>query len=58
METDEMTPADLARELDVSARRVRLVLRDRYGLLSARGETRWLLNEEEQDVVRRAVRRP
>jgi hypothetical protein len=50
------TPADLALELGRSQRRIRAVLRNRYGSLPE-GETRWILDEAQADFVRSSVGR-
>lgn len=55
MADDVCTPADLARELDVSPKRVRDVLRAQYGLLAERGATRWMLSNEQAEHVRRTI---
>ncbi|WP_157446653.1 hypothetical protein [Cellulosimicrobium sp. TH-20] len=55
--SDPVTPADLERELGVSARKIRDVLRAEYGLLAERGDTRWELTAEQADSVRRALGR-
>lgn len=47
----DMTPADLSRELGVDAKRIRDFLRERYGLLPPQ-ETRWQLSQEQVDTVR------
>jgi hypothetical protein len=39
-ENDQITPADLERELGVNQRRIRRYLRSQYGKLPP-GETRW-----------------
>lgn len=51
-----MTPAELARELRVTPKRVRDVLRARYGTLPA-GESRWHLSDEQIAHVRTVVGR-
>lgn len=51
-----VTPADLARELRVTARRVRDILRAAYGTLPA-GESRWHLTDEQAAHVRAVVGR-
>ncbi|MGX5695557.1 DUF6998 domain-containing protein [Agromyces soli] len=48
---DTLTPADLSRELGVSQKRIRDVLRAEYGLLDA-FTTRWALSDEQADRVR------
>ena len=55
MGNDEVTPADLARELGVPAKKIRDVLRAEYGVLAERDETRWELTAEQVSHVRRAV---
>ena len=50
--TDQITPAELARELGVSPKRIRDFLRAKYGLLQTRLETRWLLSPAQADDVR------
>lgn len=52
MNLDEVTPADLARELGVEPKNVRDFLRREYGRLKERGETRWHLTPEQADAVR------
>ncbi|WP_194165140.1 hypothetical protein [Pseudactinotalea sp. HY160] len=46
-----ITPADLARELGVLAKRIRVVLREAYGKLPP-GVTRWKLTPEQVSHVR------
>lgn len=54
---EPVTPAMMARELQVSAKRVREHLRSRYGTLQL-GETRWHLNDEQIASVRARFRSP
>lgn len=49
--SEPATPADLAREISVSQRRIRNLLRAEYGKLVA-PETRWLLDESQVTFVR------
>jgi hypothetical protein len=49
--TDLITPNDLARELGVSAKKIREYLRSKYGKLSS-FETRWHLTESQASDVR------
>ncbi len=51
MEPDAVTPADLARELGVTPKAVRDVLRANYGTLTP-PETRWHLTDDQVQVVR------
>lgn len=51
-----MTPAELARDLAVTPKRVRDILRARYGTLPA-GEPRWHLTDEQIAHVRAVVGR-
>jgi hypothetical protein len=55
--SEPVTPADLSRELSVDPRRIRAALRDRYGKVRDRQETRWLLTQEQVDEVRAAFRK-
>ena len=48
---DDLTPADLARELGVSQRAVRAFLRGRYGTLISPA-TRWKLTGEQAADIR------
>lgn len=57
MANDLVTPSDLECELDVPAKRIRVILRAEYGLLAERGDTRWELNEEQVAHVRHALGR-
>jgi len=49
---ESLTPRKLARELGVSPKTVREVLRRRYGTLAERQLTRWELTREQADMVR------
>jgi len=49
--TDLITPNDLARELGVSAKKIRDYLRSKYGTLPPL-ETRWHLTESQASAVR------
>jgi len=49
--TDPITPNDLARELGVSAKKIRDYLRSKYGNLPS-FETRWHLTESQASDVR------
>lgn len=51
------TPAQLARELGVGARSIRVYLRSKHGLLEDRNESRWRLDEIDADDARRAFQR-
>lgn len=51
MEPDTVTPADLARELGVSPKSVRAVLRANFGTLTP-PETRWNLTPTQVATVR------
>ncbi|WP_170963657.1 hypothetical protein [Cellulosimicrobium cellulans] len=57
MSEDVVTPADLGRTLGVSPKKIRDVLRARYGRLTEHGATRWHLTAEQIDYVRRALSR-
>ncbi|WP_157487989.1 MULTISPECIES: hypothetical protein [unclassified Leifsonia] len=48
---DDLTPADLARDLGVSQKRIRDVLRAAYGKLRP-PTTRWKLTADQANVVR------
>lgn len=52
-----ITPAELARELGVSARSIRVYLRGKYGRLEESNETRWRLDDVDADDVRRTFSR-
>jgi DNA-directed RNA polymerase sigma subunit (sigma70/sigma32) len=52
---DDTTPADLSRELSVSAKRIRDYLRAAYGTLKP-PTTRWRLTAAQADDVRRHFR--
>lgn len=54
MEPDTITPADLARELGVSDRQVRRILRQHFGTLRPPA-MRWHLTPEHVATVRRAL---
>ncbi|MFJ2518635.1 hypothetical protein ACIOWF_06655 [Cellulosimicrobium cellulans] len=49
-----VTPADLARDLRVTPKRVRDILRAKYGTLPD-GESRWHLADEQVEHVRSVV---
>jgi len=49
---DAVTPADLARDLGLSPKTVRNWLRRKYGTLSSRNESRWLLTDVQVTFVR------
>lgn len=51
-----VTPSDLARDLRVTPKRVRDILRARYGTLPA-GESRWHLTDDQVAHVRAVVGR-
>jgi hypothetical protein len=51
--TDDVTPADLARELGIDAKRIRVFLRATYGKLNRSVETRWKLTPDQAGTVRR-----
>lgn len=53
---ESVTPRELARELGVSPRSVREVLRRRYGKLAERQLTRWELTPDQADAVRAELR--
>ena len=53
MDPNPVTPNDLARELGVSPRAIRVYLRSKYGRLAGRNETRWQLDGEQAADVRR-----
>ena len=53
MSDDVVTPADLARDLGLSSKAVRAWLRDEYGTLISRGESRWRLTSDQVVFVRR-----
>lgn len=55
MSEDVVTPADLARTLGVSPKKIRHVLRAKYGRLTEHGATRWHLTAEQIDYVRRVL---
>lgn len=57
MDSEPLTPNDLARELDVTPRAIRAYLRSKYGRLAARNETRWQLDGEQVADVRREFQR-
>ncbi|HZK58263.1 MAG TPA: hypothetical protein VFC59_00125 [Cryobacterium sp.] len=52
---DFLTPADLSRELGVDQRRIRGVLRERYGTLVP-PVTRWRLDGQQAAYVRARLR--
>jgi len=52
MESETVTPTELARDLGTSSKRVRDILRQHYGVLRS-PETRWHLDEEKVRTVRR-----
>lgn len=52
MNLNEVTPADLARELQVSPKTVRAFLRKEYGYAKDNGGPNWLLTPEQADAVR------
>ncbi len=55
-EGDKVPPEQLAKELGISVKRVRAILRRKYGKLSDSGRgTRWKLTKEESDFVREKV---
>lgn len=49
---DIATPRELAKELGISAKRIRTHLLAEYGLLEERNLTRWELTTEEAALVR------
>ena len=49
---EPITPRELARDLDVSGKRIRDYLRSRYGKLAERQLTRWELTDAEASDVR------
>jgi hypothetical protein len=51
--SDDLTPADLARELGIDAKRIRVFLRATYGKLNRSVETRWKLTLDRANTVRR-----
>lgn len=53
MSDDVVMPADLARDLGLSPKAVRAWLRDEYGTLVSRGESRWRLTSDQVVFVRR-----
>jgi hypothetical protein len=53
---DFVTPRDLAYELGVPQKEIRDYLRQEYGLLSTRSETRWQLNAGQAAAVRKYFR--
>ena len=52
MQPEIVTPTELARELGVSPKRVRDILRQHFGTLQA-PETRWHLDDAKVHAVRR-----
>ncbi|MGB3910240.1 MAG: hypothetical protein WBL06_07200 [Pseudolysinimonas sp.] len=53
MTSDDVTPADLAKELGIDAKRIRAFLRATYGKLNRSVETRWKLTPDQASKVRR-----
>ncbi|MGB3910245.1 MAG: hypothetical protein WBL06_07225 [Pseudolysinimonas sp.] len=53
MAFDDVTPADLARELGIDAKRIRVFLRATYGKLNRSVESRWKLTPDQGASVRR-----
>jgi hypothetical protein len=51
--SDDVTPADLAKELGVDVKRIRVFLRATYGKLNRSVETRWKLTPDQAGTVRR-----
>jgi hypothetical protein len=51
--SDDVTPADLAKELGIDAKRIRVFLRATYGKLNRSVETRWRLTPDRVGAVRR-----
>jgi hypothetical protein len=51
--SDDVTPADLARELGIDAKRIRAFLRATHGKLNRSVETRWKLTPDQASTVRR-----
>lgn len=52
MSTEPVTPRELARQLGVDQRAIRSYLREKYGRLAPRHETRWLLDSVQAASVR------
>lgn len=57
MDSEPVTPNDLARELGVTPRTIRAYLRSKYGRLAGRNETRWQLDGGQATDVRREFQR-
>jgi hypothetical protein len=55
--TDDVTPADLARELGIDAKRIRAFLRATYGKLNRSVVTKWKLRPDQAAAVRRRFAR-
>jgi hypothetical protein len=55
---DFVTPRDLSHELGVSQKDIREYLRQQYGLLADRDETRWQLDVNEAESVREHFQSP
>lgn len=55
---DFVTPRDLAHELGVSQKDIREYLRQQYGLLADRDETRWQLDVNQAESVREHFQSP
>jgi DNA-binding GntR family transcriptional regulator len=53
---DFVTPRDLAHEFGVPQKEIRDYLRQEYGLLSTRNETRWQLDASQAAAVRKYFR--
>jgi hypothetical protein len=55
---DSVTPRDLSHELGVSQKDIRDYLREQYGLLADRDETRWQLDVNQAESVREHFQSP
>ncbi|MEO8527678.1 MAG: hypothetical protein ABI435_01220 [Pseudolysinimonas sp.] len=58
MTDDELTPADLERELGVDQKRIRRFLRKEYGKLNRSVNPHWHLTHVQADEVRQRFGRP
>ena len=54
MDTETVTPTELARDLGISPKRVRAILREHFGTLRP-PETRWHISAEQVALVRRLL---
>lgn len=55
---DSVTPRDLSHKLGVSQKDIRDYLREQYGLLADRDETRWQLDVNQAESVREHFQSP